>query len=238
MKKRLKRFVAWLRDCGWLSRERQPNSVRVLCAPAHDALTMATSSWVDSFEASGCDRCIGRTAGHSRVMRRLAARYNEAPLLLFVGHGDREGLFTAKHLGKEDSAKQTEMGRLLSTADLTRFKRLHTVAWACDAGAEFGKAHSQRGGGFLGFTKPVDVVFGDSNSDALWSEVVTTTFRRVLQRGAVAHDDGVWLQDYLLQIRREIKTGVRTTGDFDVFNAMFLKQAADNCCAYVAEGES
>src|SRR5262245_56887972 len=73
---------------------------KVLCAPTYDSITRRTASWAMGVKLPGVSSCASRQASHALVSRRLAGPRSVRPLLLFVGHGDNDRLYTHPDLGK------------------------------------------------------------------------------------------------------------------------------------------
>lgn len=200
--------------------------VAAVLAPSYDDCTEATSRWATNWRIAECNVCRGVRVTHSWLVGILA---QSAPLvILFVGHGFRDGLLTGPGLGKKDIAvKETQHGILLESGDLEELEReIHVVAWCCLAGSQFGLLFGGSGKrSFLGFDRWIGVTFGRDESELLWSDLISQTFQRVTRRGRVSRLDDQWLSKLLEDRRRSIRSGELTTGPHDRINTMFLKRA-------------
>ena len=48
------------------------------------------------------------------------------------------------------------------------------------------------------------MVFGEKASEALWKELVVSSFDRVLERGVIADGDAEWLRDRISRVRSDM----------------------------------
>lgn len=226
----MNKILEWLRR---LLLGRPP--AQALLAPAYDEETRAMAGWVKSWRLANIPIYTGGSVTHGLATSLLGSDAS-VKLLVFVGHGSAGGLLTKRGQGKASSP--ICHGRhecLLDSDDLKPFtKNAHVVAWACDAGGQFGRrVASLKGSAFLGFDGALNLVINDDPSEkSVWSPTLRALVERVRDRGRVDSSDGDWLRAQLLARHRDIRDRKIDTGKHNPFNSMFLKRAAKRLRVY------
>jgi hypothetical protein len=138
----------------WRTKKSSDSNLAVF--PSYDGLTGLMSEWAGRVpELDGWTILVGKNATSSEVLKWLGETAGAATKrLVFCGHGVPDCLLTAQGLGREfhESASHDE---LLGEAECEQSQGVILAAMCCESGSRLALRWSERGGGFLGFSRPI-----------------------------------------------------------------------------------